>query len=513
MLLAASLFATTHVVLQSPTPRTDNDYLYTFDGSCDGAQCDSFCGDAVGTGPVTTLTPGPLTVRWRVAQSHPPYKFRISLNRVPLTDDNFDDPANLLGVHTGTQEYAYDTSHEVIIPETPACEHQPCTLQLYDLYYFVSCANVRIITPSSASVAPPPSRLPPPPPVSSPPVGPRRLAAAVLHNVPHCSSDRPGSASHRTLVIPVDAMAATTDADAAVWTKRLCCVFTWVELAAVSASHMTNYDSSTIAYSGTFQQIAAAAYRDICNMPMGESDCAGCPALPPSPPSPPPPSPPLPSPPSPSPSPSALSSSPPPSQDTAILGAASLIAGSGAASASARLVVGEESSQYWSGVRSSPDSRLEVAVGTSLEFRYNYAHDLWLLPGEKAYRECDFSAATQLAGLGQGGGQGTWPNLYEAPLCLWCKAVGGRRQPRSPLPTPLPSLRRWWTGPAYCCLLALWGSLAATAAKVSGFASSSSRHHQHPHRRRRRRRRHRRPCLRRRRCFHHTRRGRTQTGT
>ena len=58
-------------------------------------------------------------------------------------------------------------------------------------------------------------------------------------------------------------------------------------------------------------------------------------------------------------------------------------------------------------------------MGTSLEFRYNYAHDLWLLPGEKAYRECDFSAATQLAGLGQGGGQGTWPNLYEAPLCLW----------------------------------------------------------------------------------------------
>ncbi|EOD05192.1 hypothetical protein EMIHUDRAFT_220325 [Emiliania huxleyi CCMP1516] len=300
MLLAASLFATTHVVLQSPTPRTDNDYLYTFDGSCDGAQCDSFCGDAVGTGPVTTLTPGPLTVRWGVAQSHPPYKFRISLNRVPLTDDNFDDPANLLGVHIGTQEYAYDTSHEVIIPETPACEHQPCTLQLYDLYYFVSCANVRIITPST------------------------------------------------------------------VWTERLCCVFTWVELAAVSASHMTNYDSSTIAYSGTFQQIAAAAYRDICNMPMGER----------------------------------------------------------AASASARLVVGEESSRYWSGVRSSPDSRLEVAVGTSLEFRYNYAHDLWLLPGEKAYRECDFSAATQLAGLGQGGGQGTWPNLYEAPLCLWCKPLG-----------------------------------------------------------------------------------------
>ena len=422
MLLAASLFATTHVVLQSPTPRTDNEYLYTFDGSCDGAQCDSFCGDAVGTGPVTTLTPGPLTVRWGVAQSHPPYKFRISLNRVPLTDDNFDDPANLLGVHTGTQEYAYDTSHEVIIPETPACEHQPCTLQLYDLYYFVSCANVRIITPSSASVAPPPSRLPPPPP----------------HNVPRCSSDRPGSASHRTLAIPVDAMAATTDADAAVWTERLCCVFTWVELAAVSASHMTNYDSSTIAYSGTFQQIAAAAYRDICNMPMGESDCAGCPALPPSPPSPPPPSPPLPSPPSPSPSPSALSSSPPPSQDTAILGAASLIAGSGAASASARLVVGEESSRYWSGVRSSPDSRLEVAVGTSLEFRYNYAHDLWLLPGEKAYRECDFSAATQLAGLGQGGGQGTWPNLYEAPLCLWCKPLGDVASLAHPYLRPCP---------------------------------------------------------------------------
>ena len=86
---------------------------------------------------------------------------------------------------------------------------------------------------------------------------------------------------------------------------------------------------------------------------------------------------------------------------------------SAVADAATELEVGK-APQFWSQVPSTPNA-YSVAVGTKLVFRYDTYHNLYLLPSMAALDNCDFSEATQLAGEGQGGGEGdNPPNLYEA---------------------------------------------------------------------------------------------------
>ena len=69
--------------------------------------------------------------------------------------------------------------------------------------------------------------------------------------------------------------------------------------------------------------------------------------------------------------------------------------------------------EYWSAMPSSP-STYEVVVGDKLSFKYTEYHNVYLMPSPEAYESCDFSAATELASDSYGGGEGSFPNVYEA---------------------------------------------------------------------------------------------------
>lgn len=161
-----------HVVMMYPKARTNNDYLFSFDeGVCNPrTTCPSFCGDPYNNSnisiynyPVTVLEVGvPLTLRWMITVSHQPYQYRLSLNPAPR-DADFDLPEHEL--ITITNEAAKDDpasnpgstgsfSANVTIPHgAPALKScslengdDPCVLQLWDKYFFVSCANVLLTT-------------------------------------------------------------------------------------------------------------------------------------------------------------------------------------------------------------------------------------------------------------------------------------------------------------------------------------------------------------------------------
>ena len=68
---------------------------------------------------------------------------------------------------------------------------------------------------------------------------------------------------------------------------------------------------------------------------------------------------------------------------------------------------------YWSAMPSSP-STYEVVIGDKLSFKYTEYHNVYLMPSQEAYESCDFSAATELASVSYGGGEGDIPNKYEA---------------------------------------------------------------------------------------------------
>ena len=68
---------------------------------------------------------------------------------------------------------------------------------------------------------------------------------------------------------------------------------------------------------------------------------------------------------------------------------------------------------YWSAMPSSP-STYEVVIGDKLSFKYTAFHNVYLMPSQEAYESCDFSAATELASVSYGGGEGDIPNKYEA---------------------------------------------------------------------------------------------------
>lgn len=146
--------ASAHVVLVHPTPRTDNDYLYTFEaGVCSGETCNTFCGDPYSPedNPVTVLPVGvPITLRWKTNVAHVPYQYRLSFNP-EAQDNNFDNPENILAIvenaeaadvtNTGLTGL-FSTNMTIPASFLNNCTNNPCVLQLYDSYYFVSCANV-----------------------------------------------------------------------------------------------------------------------------------------------------------------------------------------------------------------------------------------------------------------------------------------------------------------------------------------------------------------------------------
>ena len=157
LLLACSWIvpSQSHVALLYPPARTDDDYLFTFDGSCEIDSCDSFCGDPydLETANVTELAVGvPITLRWFSPVPHDPLMYRLSLNREGK-DKGFDDPDHILATVSASEASegggnSRVFSTDVIIP-ADALEDcsgpDPCVLQLFDLYYFVSCANVLLV--------------------------------------------------------------------------------------------------------------------------------------------------------------------------------------------------------------------------------------------------------------------------------------------------------------------------------------------------------------------------------
>lgn len=148
-----------HLNLTYPTPRTANDYLINFaPGACSYGTCDAFCGDEYlpNENPLTTLPVGvPVNVTWQVRVAHRPRMYRLSLNPIAGEgDSNFDLTDNILttinntdAADEGNDGFEGTFTTAVTIPEAAweTCNEasgQPCVLQLFDMYFFVSCANV-----------------------------------------------------------------------------------------------------------------------------------------------------------------------------------------------------------------------------------------------------------------------------------------------------------------------------------------------------------------------------------
>eukprot|EP00908_Phaeocystis_cordata_P017337 Transcript_2866.p1 GENE.Transcript_2866~~Transcript_2866.p1 ORF type:complete len:198 (-),score=52.45 Transcript_2866:158-751(-) len=73
----------------------------------------------------------------------------------------------------------------------------------------------------------------------------------------------------------------------------------------------------------------------------------------------------------------------------------------------------DDDHQYWSTIPSSPTG-YEVMIGDRLSFKYSVYHNVYLMPSQEAYASCNFSEATELASATYGGGEGSFPNVYEA---------------------------------------------------------------------------------------------------
>lgn len=148
LVLLASLPTATHghVQLAYPPAIIDDDYQYTFDGSCQYDSCDAFCGRAGPDPiPVTTVKPGKLTLKLNVNVKHPPFRYRVALSTSDAPS-GFDTNILLDAIEApgdGSAEFEVT----VDIPEDVSCGPGYCTLQLFDLYYFVSCARIVIGDP------------------------------------------------------------------------------------------------------------------------------------------------------------------------------------------------------------------------------------------------------------------------------------------------------------------------------------------------------------------------------
>ena len=111
--------------------------------------------------------------------THSPLKYQLSLN-LTATNDHFDLSENILT--TVTNSDAADPSNvgltgsfstTMTIPASAldtysqAGSDNPCVLQLWDIYYFVSCANV-LLAAEDSPPNPTPTILPPLPPTQAP---------------------------------------------------------------------------------------------------------------------------------------------------------------------------------------------------------------------------------------------------------------------------------------------------------------------------------------------------------
>lgn len=159
------VLSSAHVVLIHPVPRTNNDYLFSFEETvCNPTiqSCNAFCGDALGPdNPVTTLQAGvEQTIYWSTNVAHSPYQYRYSLNYA-TADDNFDNAENILTI-IDNSEAAFPTNQgltgtfsaniTISLSALPSCTDSPCVLQLWDLYFFVSCANIMLTEDTVPSV-------------------------------------------------------------------------------------------------------------------------------------------------------------------------------------------------------------------------------------------------------------------------------------------------------------------------------------------------------------------------
>ena len=79
---------------------------------------------------------------------------------------------------------------------------------------------------------------------------------------------------------------------------------------------------------------------------------------------------------------------------------------------------------YWNGCCTA-NYGLTVTVGDKLSFGYGVNHNVYQMASQTAYDNCDFTAATELAGTGHGGGSGSEPNLYQAVVTT-ADAVAGQ---------------------------------------------------------------------------------------
>eukprot|EP00588_Corethron_pennatum_P014820 CAMPEP_0194279656 /NCGR_PEP_ID=MMETSP0169-20130528/14050_1 /TAXON_ID=218684 /ORGANISM="Corethron pennatum, Strain L29A3" /LENGTH=229 /DNA_ID=CAMNT_0039024103 /DNA_START=12 /DNA_END=701 /DNA_ORIENTATION=- len=90
-----------------------------------------------------------------------------------------------------------------------------------------------------------------------------------------CSSDRPGSETHRTLYVPSKFMPKTKEEQK--WAAVLCCIYTHVEKYDNSAdkSYLETYDGNEDEVGrGDFLSTAKKVKEDICKMYMGKQDCS-----------------------------------------------------------------------------------------------------------------------------------------------------------------------------------------------------------------------------------------------
>ena len=105
------------------------------------------------------------------------------------------------------------------------------------------------------------------------------LAPAAASLVYECSSDRPGSFSHRTLKMPQSFVDRASASDISSYGAKLCCVYTHIESTASSSSPvaMINMDGTTSRIDGTtFAAVAQDAYDTGCAMYLGSQDCQKC---------------------------------------------------------------------------------------------------------------------------------------------------------------------------------------------------------------------------------------------
>ena len=73
---------------------------------------------------------------------------RVSFNGQNV-DGSFDSTSlGIFDANNGEGDYEF----EVNLPDDSDCYDQPCVLQVYDMYYFVSCANVQFSTPGISKI-------------------------------------------------------------------------------------------------------------------------------------------------------------------------------------------------------------------------------------------------------------------------------------------------------------------------------------------------------------------------